>query len=57
MLYSQRNGLAVWITVSNGGSDLTAVSKAPGVVMSGTIPKSSFVPWFGKSDRTWEALD
>ncbi len=30
-------GLAVWITTSNGGSDCTALSKAPGWAMSSTI--------------------
>jgi len=30
-------GLAVWMTVSNGGSDCTALSKAPGWAMSSTI--------------------
>lgn len=35
------NGLAVWMTASNGGSDLTAWSKAPSCAISSTIEKSS----------------
>ena len=35
------NGEEVWITVSNGGSDTTALSNAPSCAMSSTITKSS----------------
>lgn len=52
-----KKGEAVWITVSKGGEDVTAVLKAPGVVMSGTIAKESCDEWFGKSEVTWSALD
>lgn len=34
-------GLAVWMTASKGGSDLTASSKAASCAISGTIEKSS----------------
>jgi hypothetical protein len=35
------NGDAVWITASNGGSEITASSKASTFAISGTIAKSS----------------
>ena len=52
-----RKGEAVWITVSKGGEDCTTLLKAPGVVMSGTMPKSSCEKdVLGKSAATWSAL-
>ena len=36
------NGDEVWITTSNGGSDLMTSSKAPSVATSSTMTKSSF---------------
>ena len=35
------NGDAVWRTRSNGGSEITAASKAPAAAMSGTMAKES----------------
>ena len=32
-------GLAVWMTASNGGSDMTALSKAPSCAISSTMAK------------------
>ncbi len=56
------NGEAQWITFSNGGSDFTALSKAPSTAMSSTIAMSSFslgtlgcaslMVWALASDRT-----
>lgn len=36
------NGEDVWMTVSNGGLEMTALSKAPSCAMSSTITKSNF---------------
>ena len=38
-----RTGEAVWITASNGGSEMTALSKAPSWAISSTIAKSSLL--------------
>lgn len=38
---AKKKGDAWWTTVVKGGVDWTALSKAPGMVMSGTMAKSS----------------
>lgn len=46
---AKKKGDAWWTTVVKGGVDWTALSKAPGMVMSGTIAKSRCDVCFGKS--------